>query len=250
MESFTQQTLDKFEDLLALQISQLPGLNSVDSQRKIEQIISFYREYGLSSSQQVFKLLQNSDIRREWNKVFAEQRSVEIANWIETYCQRNILDLICGDGKVGKELEKKSRNVIYCDRKHWKSFNDFRFINYSNLEKHILNQETGTVLLIAVLHHQQNPELLLDKAFGIAHKNVIIVENTVNEYHDRDLHRLFDEFANNALNQSEDSTPNNHKTISEWRDILELRGKIVHEDYKSNIPGVLLPHQLYVVNQR
>lgn len=118
------------------------------------------------------------------------------------------------------------------------------------MEKHILNQETGTVLLIAVLHHQQNPELLLDKAFGIAHKNVIIVENTVNEYHDRDLHRLFDEFANNALNQSEDSTPNNHKTISEWRDILELRGKIVHEDYKSNIPGVLLPHQLYVVNQR
>jgi hypothetical protein len=250
MENFTQHTINKFEELLTTQAQVLPNLNPVENQEMIEQICKIYMNYGSNGSPQVFDLLRGSDIRREWNKVFAEQRSVEIANWITPFCNEIVLDLICGDGKVGKIIERTGKNIAYCDRNHWRDFNDFGFIDYKNLKEGVKNHEIETVLLITVLHHQKNPVLLLDQAFGIASKNVVILENTIDEDCDREQHRLFDEFANCCLNQSGDSTPNNHKTAGEWREILKLRGEIIHEDYRSSVPGVLLPHQLYVVNQR
>jgi 2-polyprenyl-3-methyl-5-hydroxy-6-metoxy-1,4-benzoquinol methylase len=250
MENFTQQTLNKFEELLTAQIQVLPNLNPIESQEMIEQIVKIFRDYGSNGSPRVFDLLRDSDIRREWNKVFAEQRSVEIANWITPFCNEIVLDLICGDGKVGKIIERTGKNIANCDRNHWRDFNDFGFIDYNNLKEGVNNHEIETVLLITVLHHQKNPVLLLDQAFGTASKNVVIIENTIDEDCDAKLHSLFDEFANNGLNESGDLTPNNHKTAGEWREILELRGEIIREDYRSSVPGVLLPHQLYVVNQR
>jgi hypothetical protein len=250
MERFTQPALDKFQELLTSQINQLPNLKLIECQQTIDGIIAVYKDFGSHGSSQIFKFLSDSNIRREWNNVFAEQRSVEIANWIKPFCNDIVLDLICGDGEVGKIIEQTGKNLTFCDRQHWRDFNDTEFIDYNNLKEGVKNREIETVLLITVLHHQKNPVLLLDQVFGIASKNVVIIENTIDEDCDAELHSLFDEFANNGLNESGDSTPNNHKSAGEWREILELRGEIIHEDYRSSVPGVLLPHQLYVVNQR
>jgi hypothetical protein len=249
MEFYSPQTLDKFKELLTNQVRQFTNLEFAESQKVITQIIQIYNEFGSNGSAKVFRLLKDSQLRKVWNETFATKRSAEIANWIVPYYQGNVLDLICGDGKVGQQIINLGNQVDFCDRHHWQSYNNSRFINYENFDQISSECKIDTALLITVLHHQPNPELLLQQAFNIANR-VIVVENIVTEYFDHELHRLFDEFANNGLNQSGDATPNNHKTIEVWRDILNLRGEVIFEDFKSIIPGVPLPHQLYVINRR
>jgi hypothetical protein len=241
-------TLAKFEDCLVNEIKKLAVFSLKEIQEQASQIVEIYERNGKTGSAKVFEILENTELRKQWNIAFRVHRSKFISNWIISFCDNNILDLVCGDGGVGKELEKFGKKVWYSENKHY----DFKIPNHTALED-LMNKNkirtADTVILGAVIHHNPNPERLIELAFESANRRVIIYENPTEGYFDDELHCLIDSFFNDGLNQTKDDCPGNHKTDLEWENVFGQFGKIEYYEKEVVVPGNPLPHSLFIVDK-
>lgn len=161
----------------------------------------------------------------------------------------SILDLGCGDGEVGRLLSLQGHAVTLCDVLDYRKSEVLPFQLYDGKSLPFENDSFDYVLLLTVLHHSDDPRLVMREALRVARESVIIIESVYfNETH-RKINSFFDWFYNRVLNDPNINVPLNFLTPNAWLKFFEYSGgKAVHMEHLGiNEPLVPEWHTLYVV---
>lgn len=184
------------------------------------------------------------------------KRSERIFRQIEPYIEERsrVLDLGCGDGKVGYilKLEKGSEVQLMDTKNHNKTPLVLEIYNGSSIPRP--NDSFDHVLLITELHHSDNPILLMNEALRVAEKSVIVIESVYFEkipLH-RKVNAVIDWFSSRVLNDPEVNVPFNFLTPEAWVAVFQnLGGKVTGMEHLG-IDQPLVPeyHVLYEVTPK
>src|SRR3989344_2250309 len=233
--------------------SVLEYLEIKDSEELIEIIIQKAKEYK-SLGQYEKNVHQILDKKRVIQGIPMKltNRAQLIFNQIREYIQgHQILDLGCGDGKVGELISKQGRHVVLADI--------YKNGNISNIKLPFVllnskktlpfeNEMFDTTLLVTVLHHSDNPSEVLSEAKRVTKTKgtVIIIEsvyglkkysNNLSSEQQRYVNIFFDHFYNrvihySAFKENKVNVPFNFKTPKDWKIFFTKHGlkqkKIIH----------------------
>ncbi|WP_162795711.1 hypothetical protein [Nonomuraea lactucae] len=200
-------------------------------------------------------VLAESGIRSQWNRVLAEERSNFLASWLRPYLEAPVLDVLGGDFSVLRALVTAglpADGVVGCERLHayevdWAAQ---PFLVHDVAAEVALPQGPFRSLLVsAVLHHEPDPGRLLDAAARTGAGRWVVVENCVDESNTDAFHRYVDEFFNRCLNTFDVPCVDQHRTATQWRELLGGFGRVVHEETRADVPGMPFPYTLLVVDR-
>lgn len=174
-------------------------------------------------------------------------RSQTIYDQIKSYIVgQRVLDLGCGDGKVGDLLAENGLEVtladIYQHEHVQKTGLSFRLLQANDrLDRLIEEEQYDTTLLLTVLHHSDNPSQTLDNAIQSTRRQgrIIVIESVYGIEDQTDFGRLtleqqfavnvfFDHFYNRIIHYNDVpgkkvNVPFNFNTPDQWRRIFESR---------------------------
>jgi hypothetical protein len=194
-----------------------------------------------------------NEIRACWNSVLCAQRSRVIADWIAPHAKGALLDLLCGDGRVGECLISRYQvNVTLTEREgaYTRDRSEHRvpYYPFDVFTKLSPQPRFDVVLLCTVLHHEPNPEALLSLSAQIARRRIIVLENCLETECPADYHLLMDIFFNEWLNRIAIGCPASHRTAEGWRSLVSRYGKVKRLERRDAVPGIPLPHYLFVID--
>lgn len=196
-------------------------------------------------------LLENSGIRDRWNSACARHRANELARWAAPHVRGQLIDLLCGDGRIGENLAKKGADVLLVERPdvydvdHSAHSAPFRFFEEAEPLPIV-----DTVLLSTVLHHEPLADELLQLAAKSARRRLILIENCLEPEYPADFQEFMDLFFNHCLNHTALDSPLNHRTADGWVDACAFYGAPVAIDRKERLSGIPLSHHLIVIEKR
>jgi hypothetical protein len=244
---FTPFVIARFKESMNLFIEDRLDIKSVSTVITIERVADLFSTQGENGLPEIANILKGHEIQLRWNYIFRELRSKFLAEWIKPYVVGNLLDLLCGDGDIGKHISDMQVEVTLSERR---CCNNHRlaFIPYQELRTVCALPQFDTVLLSTVLHHTPNPNELILLGTQIARKRLIIIENCLEQEYPLDFHLLMDLFFNFGLNQLNEECPGNHRDSSAWYNTLLEYGSVVDVGRKDNIPGVPLPHHIFIID--
>jgi len=198
-------------------------------------------------------LLRTSGIRQRWNDVFAVSRAEMLAHWLEPWVTHagRVLDLLAGDCLLtGRLADTAGIRIAAVERlDHYPLItrhSAVELIPYERLEANPGAVGADTVLLAAVLHHENRPTSLRDVALRTGAHRFIVVENCLDSDNDPDFHLLMDLFYNRCLNDFGSACTREHRTPDGWRQLLVSFGTLLHFDELPTVPGLPFPYQLMV----
>lgn len=196
--------------------------------------------------------LREESIGDRWNAVLAGKRPLVLSEWIAPHVVGTLLDLLCGDGRVGEAIRSKGFEVTFCERPADygcdRSSHAAGFIDFEEIGSY-LPGAYDTVLLCTVLHHEDNPLDTLKVGARLARRRLIIVENCIEDEYGRDYHLLLDLFFNHCLNQTALRSPASHAKADYWAEAASQYGQVALVSRNENMPGIPLPHHLIVVDR-
>lgn len=181
------------------------------------------------------------------------KRSERIFRQIEPYIddKSRILDLGCGDGKVGYILHlEKGCDVELMDTGNYNK-TPLPLEIYNGMAVPRPDNSFYHVLLITELHHSDNPVSLMNEALRVAEESVIVIESVYSRkipLH-REVNAVIDWFSSRVLNDPEVNVPFNFLTAEAWVALFEkLGGKVVGIEHLGfDQPLVPEYHVLYEV---
>ncbi len=182
-----------------------------------------------------------------------------------------VLDLGCGDGKIGELISKQGRHVVLADV--------YENGNISNIElPFVFTKQNGklpfednffdTTLVLTVLHHSNDPVEVITEARRVTKNNgrIIVIESVygiteysknLNEEAQRLANLFFDHFYNRVIHYSEFeenkvNVPFNFQTPKAWKAFFEKYGlrQIKIENLGFDQPTVPEYHTLHVLEVR
>ncbi len=192
-------------------------------------------------------------------------------NQIKDYVKgHQVLDLGCGDGKVGELISKQGRQVVLADV--------YRNGNISNLSLPFIQiKQKGkipfddnmfdTSLLLTVLHHSDDPSQVLSETKRVTKEDgsIIVIESVygvkkysgnLTEEQQRLVNIFFDHFYNRVIHYSEFkenkvNVPFNFQTPEAWKKFFAKHGlvqkKLVHLGFdQKTVPEYHTLHVLQV----
>jgi len=171
-------------------------------------------------------------------------RAEIIYNQIKSHLKgKTLLDLGCGDGKVGELISKKDKyQVTLADIYEHNYIKKTKLPFVLHQENILLNEEFDTTLLITVLHHSINPLETLKEAKRLTKKRgrIIVLESVYGIKDESDFGQLnseeqrltsifFDHFYNRIIHYEKDPKkkiliPFNHQTPHNWKKIFKKEG--------------------------
>jgi hypothetical protein len=199
-------------------------------------------------------LLEQTGVRRRWNRVFALARAGLLAKELGPLLRPPVLDLLAGDCTVSRALVEHGIHPVRAVERLWQ----YPDIDWARVEVPVSDigapgwSDRGerTLLLCTVLHHEPDPVALLDElARSSPAQRWVIVENCVDSRYGHDFHRFIDEFFNRCLNQFLCSCVPEHRTAAEWTDLLRGYGTVDGYRELSVVPGLPFPYQVFVVER-
>ena len=145
-------------------------------------------------------------------KLFGHKVS-KITNKMELFLRPKdkIIDLGVGTCLFTKLLRDKGYDVQPVDIKDRSYYSEIKVYVYDGEHLPFRNKEFDVCLLISVLHHTTNPEVVLKEAVRVS-KKLIIYENVVTNIFQRYYTYLIDCIMNKELIE-----PHTNKTDKEWR---------------------------------
>jgi hypothetical protein len=210
---------------------------------------------GAEGFEPTARLLAESGVRAEWNRVFAEKRSEFVASWLAEYLTGPVLDVLGGDFTVLQALLRHgldAGSVTGCERlaAYPTDWSELPFPVYDlSADLSLPDGSYGTVLLCTVLHHEPEVRPLLDAVARTGAGRWVIVENCLDADNSEDFHLYVDEFFNRCLNTFDVPCVPQHRTAAQWRDLLDDYGTVTVEEDRSSVPGMPFPYTLFVVEQ-
>ncbi len=180
-------------------------------------------------------------------------RSERIFNYVQPFIGNgdSVLDLGCGDGKVGEHLSIRNGNyVVLMDVVDYNKTN-LPLIQYDGTKINFPDNSFDHVLLLTVLHHSDGPIAVMEEALRVAEKSVIIIESVYFNGMHKQVNKFFDWFYNRVLNNPKINVPFNFLTPTAWVALFEkLGGDVTHMEHLGiDEPAVPEWHTLYVVEK-
>jgi hypothetical protein len=198
-------------------------------------------------------ILADSGIRDRWNDSFATGRACAVAEWVAPWLAGSgrVLDLLAGDCLLtGRIAEAANSRITATERlDHYSRIAPHPavdLVDHRLVESGARALRGDTVLMCAVLHHEDNPAALRDLATATEARRFVVVENCVDDDYGPDFHLLMDLFYIRCLNEFGSSCTREHRTVAQWQEFLRGFGDLVHVDTKYPVPGLPFPYQLLV----
>lgn len=126
------------------------------------------------------------------------------ANLLET---GSVLDLGGGSGEIGMMMKAGGSDVMLADIRDWRgaAAQSLPFLTISN-DKILLDRNSvDTVVILMALHHSDNPKTMLNDAFRVARRDVIVIESVTNTLEEYLYGCWIDWFYNRVLHFVEDT---------------------------------------------
>jgi len=174
--------------------------------------------------------------------VLMHRRAVNKWDWISSYlgCPKRILDLGAGEGFVGAEAARSTgievvlADVIDMNR------TDLPLVRYDGRNLPFDDNYADTILLSYVLHHCEEPRVVLEEVRRVAAGRVIVLESIVENAMDRLWLSVADRLANRLRSGGEMSEDALHfDTVAGWHSQFtdagftvvseERRGRRIHK---------------------
>ncbi|MBI3032179.1 methyltransferase domain-containing protein [Candidatus Woesearchaeota archaeon] len=201
-----------------------------------------------------------------------EGRSQLIYDQVKPYVVGStVLDLGCGDGKVGELLADDGLEVTLADiyQHHHVPIIGLPFRLVRREVKLSLGQQYDTTLLLTVLHHSDDPLQTLNTAVQATRQNgrIIVIESVYNIEDQTDFGRLtpdqqfavnifFDHFYNRIIHYNDNpykkvNVPFNFNSPDQWKRIFESKGLRQDKVIYLGIDQALVPeyHTLHVLQK-
>jgi len=138
-----------------------------------------------------------------------------------------ILDLGCGQCIHSKQLIDLGYNVTSVDVRARSKYPDIIPIIYDGKRLPFADNTFDTCLIIAVLHHTTNPELVLREALRVSRRLIIREDIYSNVFQKRYVYHL-----DSLLNKEFFRNPHSNKKDQEWRDLFKkLQLRVENADY-------------------
>ncbi len=249
---FSDDSLRRFRSALVHVLSRDLGIDDRESMELATEFSRLLREGREDAMPAIARRLRESGIGSRWNQVLSQERPAALTSWLLPHCKGTVLDLLCGDGRVGEYLSMRGVQVTLAerldsyslDRKH-----AIPFIDFDGLESaENFLPAFSTVLLCTVLHHEVAPEGLLRLASTLCLTRLIIVENCLDRYCPVDCQLLMDLFFSRCLNSFSLPSEGNHATFSHWFSRLLPYGSMRLHEKRRSLPGIPLTHDLIVID--
>lgn len=162
---------------------------------------------------------------------------------------KNILDLGCGDGRVGYFISKQRKNVKLADVIDYNEtpltldLYDGKILPYAD-------NEIDTTLVLMVLHHCDEPITVLKEAMRVTGKRLVIIESVFLNEEQRRLNIFIDWFYNRVFH-SKVNVPFHFDTPSNWERLFRNHGLEIKEstDLGIDLPIVPEQHWLFVLEK-
>ncbi len=225
-----------------------------------------------------------TDYEKNIHQLFDQKRitqriPVKLANRAQTMFNQikphlsghQVLDLGCGDGKIGEMIAKQGRQVVLADV--------YENGNISNIElPFVFTKQNSklpfednffdTTIVLTVLHHSNDPAEVITEARRVTKNcgHIIVIESvygiagyskTLNEEEQRLANVFFDHFYNRVIHYSEFeenkvNVPFNFQTPKMWKTFFERYGlrQIKMENLGFDQPTVPEYHTLHVLEVR
>lgn len=195
--------------------------------------------------------LESSGIRERWNRACALRRAAEIGNWTAPHVRGRLMDLLCGDGRVGENLARRGFDTTLIERQE--TYGVDRAAHsapFTLFEEDGTLPEVDTVLLSTVLHHEPDADALLKRAAAAARRRLILVENCLEAAYPAEFQEFMDLFFNHCLNHNDLDSPMSHRTPDDWIEACAFYGSPIVVERKERLPGIPLSHHLIVIERR
>ncbi len=180
-----------------------------------------------------------------------KNRSNQIYSQIKGYVAgKTVLDLGCGNGKVGEALYKDGLDVKLVDNVDYNE-SDLPMEIYDSRRTSLKDGSVDTTLLLVVLHHCDKPTEVIEEAMRVTKKRLVVIESIFLTEDDRKFNIFIDWFYNRIFSYEDVNVPLNFRTPDEWKKLFKEYGlKLVkEEDLGIDIPIVPEHHWLFVLEK-
>lgn len=177
-----------------------------------------------------------------------ESRARYLAELVRPHVRGLLLDFGCGDGQVSVGLSEDTTLYDISDFR----VPDARSTNFTSDWGRVAELAPfDTAIVLTVLHHCDEPDLVLDNITAVTHR-VIIVESVVSHLNPGHVQSFVDWFWNRGLHPGVPiPVPGNFRTDEEWQKEFSRRGLSLahHVDLGIDLPGAPEHHVLYVLDK-
>ncbi len=162
-------------------ISVLNTLEIAEPQNIVNSVIQMAASYSTKEDYEakVNKLLQSKGVTKERIAKKLSRRADIIYEQIKEHIKSGkVLDLGCGDGKVGEIISQADSEVMLTDIYKHEHIDDtgLSFVEFKQGEKTPLTgNQYDTVLLLTVMHHSDDPLATLKEAKRLSKKGGIVI---------------------------------------------------------------------------
>lgn len=178
-----------------------------------------------------------SNIRKNRGEYLFKKNVEKLIEEIKSYLSKKerILDLGSGTCMFTKVLREKGYNITPVDIKNKSYYTSIVPIVYNGKKLPFPDKSFDICLIIAVLHHTQNPEMVLREAVRVTSKKIIILEdlytNTIQKYYTFAVDSL--------LNKEFIGHPHANKDDDGWHRLFQRLGLKLEKSTYSQAYGFL-----------
>ncbi len=157
------------------------------------------------------------------------KRDRQLSKLITPYLENTdcVLDIGLGLGRIAKMIKDRGHRVVGVDIKNLSIVDDIVPVIYDGRKLPFKDNSFDVSLLITVLHHTPNPELVLREAKRVS-KKIIIIE----DIYRNNFQKQFTYFMDSLLNFEFFGHPHSNKSDLGWVNLFKkLRLKLINSKY-------------------
>ena len=159
-----------------------------------------------------------------------------IKEWLGV--QSKILDVGTGNGDIASFFQSEGHLITPMDIVNKSKHQNIKPIVYDGKHFPFPNNSFDTVLLLTVLHHTPNPDLIINEARRVA-KRIIIME----DIYDNFFEKFISKFGCSLVNFEFGGHPHSNRTDKEWKRVFEkLKLKTLAAKYSRQFFSFLYFH--------
>lgn len=181
---------------------------------------------------------------------FVRSRSKIVVNRVIPHLKnsRKIIDIGSGTGDVASLLKKEGKNITPIDVDNFHGPRLVKTTIYDGKTLPFPNRSFDTALLLMVMHHTPDPEIVFSEAARVA-KEVVVIETSFTN----PVNKFFTVVSDAIGNLRVEAFWNSYKSDRDWRVLFEKHGFQIKESHQFNDRNLgIIPflHILYYLKRK